>query len=109
MEVGENYVPDYIYPIGGGIYLEYHDFPHFHMPVNSECRGYLILGKYQDGDILLSAFKIPCGYAIYTPPQVIHNDIFLIGRYIVVYALTREYSTVTLRDKEGECLPVDVT
>lgn len=95
MEIGDEYVDNYIMTKAGGVYLELHDRPHFHMPVNHNCGGYLILGR-QEGkyQYVLSAFEIPFGSAIYTSPYVIHNDCFLTGEYQVVYSVTNRYSTV---------------
>ena len=47
MEIGPDYVADYMLKKdhARGIFLEYHDLPHFHMPLNKEAKGYLILGK----------------------------------------------------------------
>ena len=40
MEVGKNYVQEFIMKQGHGLYLEYHNEPHFHQPMNS-CSRYL--------------------------------------------------------------------
>jgi len=36
VEIGKNYIKDYIMKIAGGVYLEYHDRPHFHMPLDDK-------------------------------------------------------------------------
>jgi len=98
IEIGKNYIDGYLLTdMGGGCYLEYHDTPHLHMPVNSNSSGYLILGKETDSIIHLAAFQIPYGYAIYTKPFTIHCDAFLVGQYIVLYTVTPNYSTALLR------------
>lgn len=99
MDVGNEYVSNYIYQKGDGVYLEYHNTPHFHTPLNEDASGYLVLGKYdeQKNKLILSAFKIPYGYAIYTPKYTIHNDLFLVGDYMVVYTKTDIYSTVIMK------------
>lgn len=104
LSVGEAYVHDYIMveDLGGGAYLEYHDTPHFHMPASSESEGYLLLGEKRNDKLLLTAFKIPFGYGVYTPPNVIHSDAYLIGRYMVMYTFTERFSTVHLKDLNGE-------
>ena len=86
---------------GGGTFIEYHDQPHLHMPLEPDARGHLLLGRAEGGDYLLSAFPIPQGLAVYTPPNVLHADPFLIGRYLVVYAVTEHYSTVVFRSPDG--------
>jgi len=63
VQIGENYVKHYIMKKAGGVYLEYHNRPHFYMPLNKYTSGYLIIGKFLDNKIALSAFKIPYGYS----------------------------------------------
>lgn len=111
MKVGDNYVQDYIMSEDGanGVYLEHHDRPHFHMPLNREARGHLILGKSCGPSFIISAFKIPFGKAIYTPPNIIHNDCFLIGDYLVVYSFTPNFSTVRLVNTDNVALPVTIS
>ncbi len=99
MNIGENYVEHFLFKEdgGGGCYLEYHNTPHLHIPINKNSCGYLILGKFVDNKVHLSAFKIPFGYAIYTSPFTVHCDGFLVGDYTVLYTVTPNYSTVLLR------------
>lgn len=107
MQIGSNYAKDYLLTeIGGGCYLEYHDVPHFHMPLNKNSSGYLILGKIIDGYCCLSAFAIPYTYAIYTAPFTIHCDAFLVGDYMVAYTVTENYSTVLLKN-DGNIVDVN--
>ncbi len=103
MEIGSEYIPRYqqLPEFGGGIYLEYHDRPHLHMPLSPDAGGCLLLGRRTAQGLELSAFAIPYGYAVYTAPWVIHNDGFLIGKVLVVYSLTENFSTVIIRDGEG--------
>lgn len=107
VSIGKNYVDHFLLNKnkGGGCYLEYHNTPHFHMPLNEEANGCLILGKIIDNVCHLSAFKIPFGFAIYTPPNVIHCDGYLVGEYLVVYTITDKYSTVLLQNNGS---PVNV-
>jgi len=101
MCIGKKYVANYLLTKnGGGCYLEYHDTPHFHMPINENCDGYLILGKIIDNYCYLSAFKIPYLCGIYTPPFTIHCDAFLVGNYLVAYAKTDNFSTVILKNND---------
>ncbi len=107
--IGEGYVESYLMDKdkGGGTYLEVHDRPHLHMPLNKDAGGYLIIGKHsQEGDYLISAFHVPFGYAIAMAPWVIHSDAYLVGRYLVIYSATPEFSTVILRKKNGELAPI---
>lgn len=107
--IGERYVESYLMDQdkGGGTYLEVHDRPHLHMPLNKDAGGYLIIGKHtQEGGYLISAFQVPFGYAITMAPWIIHSDAYLIGRYLVIYSATPEFSTVILRKKNGELAPI---
>tara|TARA_R110002110_G_scaffold415856_1_gene658394 strand:+ start:37621 stop:38511 length:891 start_codon:yes stop_codon:yes gene_type:complete len=101
VDIGPNYVKNYILQedLGGGVYLEYHNTPHYHFPVNQQSRGHLILAKCEKEEYKISAFKIPWGHAVYTPPDIMHNDAFLIGQYYVVYTVTDKFSTVAIKDK----------
>lgn len=104
MNIGEKYVEDYLLKesLGHGFYLEYHDMPHFHMPLDENSKGYLILGKKAEDNILhLSAFSIPFGKAIYTPGNIIHDDAMLIGKYQVIYSVTENFSTVIVTSPGG--------
>ena len=109
MNIGDNYVKGFLLneELGGGCYLEYHNTPHFHMPLNEQASGHLILGKITDSGCQLSAFKIPYGCAIYTKPLTIHCDGYLTGDYLVVYTVTDSYLTMLLKNKENKA-PVNV-
>jgi hypothetical protein len=111
VNIGEKYVNDYILQekYGGGVYLEYHKNPHFHMPIYSDSNGGLILAKkISDNNYHISCFKIPFGYATYIPPYVIHNDCFLIGKYYVIYSKSEPFSTCLLRNKENKIINVKI-
>ncbi len=107
LHIGPAYVADFLQVEGrgGGTFIEYHDKPHLHMPLDADARGHLLLGRAEGEDYLLSAFEVPAGRAVYTPPDVLHADSFLIGRYLVIYAVTERYSTVIFRSPDG--LPVN--
>ena len=99
VHIGESYISSYIMdPLkGGGVYLEHHNTPHFHLPKNSDAGGYLLLGKKQGDEYQLSAFHIPFKRGIYTAPSVLHNDSFLTGKYNVVYTVAENYDTAILK------------
>jgi len=65
-----------------------------------------VIGKYNGDKIMLSAFKIPLGYGVKIPNNVIHNDCFLIGKYLVIYSKTENYSTVLLKDNYDKAIEV---
>lgn len=108
MEVGQNYVQGYIYPIGNGIYCEKHNTPHYHQPLTSDSCGHLVIGKEVEDGLQLTAFEIPFGYGIYMSPYVVHNDLFLKGKYMVVYAKALEYSTVLFRTQSNKAVVVEI-
>jgi len=107
VEIGENYIDDYIMKKAGGVYIEKHNKIHFYVPLNKFSRGYIILGNQTQDSIELSAFKIPFGKALYVNKNVIHNDCFLIGKYNVIYTNTTTYNTVLLVNKKKG--PIKVT
>ncbi len=95
MDIGQDYVKDYMMQNehANGIFIEYHDRSHFHMPMDKYSSGYLILGKKIKSDYYhLSAFSIPYKSATYSSPYMIHNDSFLLGKYYVVYYKTDNFS-----------------
>lgn len=103
VNISENYVKNYIMDenIGGGIYLEYHNLPHIHIPLNKKSRGYILLAKKKNNNIFhVSAFQIPLGKALFIKPNVIHNYCFLIGYYNVVYGKSEKYSTAILKNDD---------
>jgi hypothetical protein len=103
MEIGAGYADGYLHVAskGGGSYLEHHDRPHLHVPLDEDAGGYLILGRRDGADYLVSGFRIPFGSAIYTPPEVLHADPYLIGNYLVVYSVTENFSNAVLRAPGG--------
>ena len=108
MTIGKDYAKNYLEDInlGGGQYLEVHDNPHFHSPLHSDNKGFIILGKKINNKIRLSGFIIPWNTALYTPSGVIHNDGNLIGKWMVCYSKTLNFSTVLLRDKNNNCTTI---
>jgi len=107
--IGKDYAEGYLQKAekGGGAYLEVHDRPHFHMPLEDSAGGYLIIGKQaSDHTRYISAFQIPFGYAVHMPPWAIHCDGYLIGRYMVVYSATSEFSTVIVRKIDSSPAPI---
>jgi hypothetical protein len=110
MNIGKNYVENFIMSKeGGGFYLEFHtDQPHFHMPIKGG--GYYLLGKW-DADhthLQLTAFTIPDRCAVYTKKGAIHCDAALTGELIVGYNISNDCSTVLLRQKQDVNQRVDL-
>jgi hypothetical protein len=101
IKIGYNYLKDYILQpgLGDGLYLETHDKPHFHQPLNQDCSGYLVLAKIKRDELIITAFTIPYGKAVYTPSNVFHCDACLIGDYNVIYSLTDNYKTYLVHNE----------
>lgn len=110
MSIGSTYVDHYlkIEEKGGGAYIEYHDRPHFHMPMDESATGHLILGRSQGDEYVFSAFKIPYGYGVYTSPYALHTDAYLVGKYLVVFSVTEDFSTVIIRTADQELVDLRV-
>ena len=106
--VGSSYVEHYLKleNKGGGAYIEYHDRPHLHLPTDKSSSGSMIIGHSLGNKYTLSAFKIPFGYGIYTPPNLLHADAFLIGKFLVIYSVTDHFSTVIFRTPDRELVDV---
>jgi len=104
VNIGPTYVSDYLHVEGkgGGAFIEYHDRPHLHMPLERSADGHLLLGRMEGEEYLFSGFKIPFGFAIYTFPHTLHADPYLVGRYLVVYSVTPNYSTVVFQTPNGK-------
>jgi hypothetical protein len=110
MRVGSAYVEHYlkVENKGGGAYIEYHDRPHLHVPTDKSATGCMIIGRSLGDEYILSAFKIPFGYGIYTPPNLLHADAFLVGNFLVVYSVTDHFSTVIFRSPDHQLVDLHI-
>ena len=98
MNITYDYINEYVMKLGGGLYLEYFDIHHIHIPLNNDSSGYIILAKKKPENIYeLSAFQIPFGKALIIPPNITHNDCFLVGNYNIIYGISENYSTAILK------------
>ena len=101
MNFGETYASNYILNDKYGMYLESHNTPHIHMPLTPLSKGVIILGVSDYGNNLyLGAFRIPIGKALYTPPNIIHNDCYLNGLYRVFYTISHFYKKLVIKNKD---------
>lgn len=88
-DYSDNYRDDFLTQLhgGGGFYVERHNFPHIHIPLSEESRGYIVIGKqHTKNSFSFTAFQIPHGHALYTPSNTIHGDGTLIGKYAISVA-----------------------
>ena len=111
MNIGPAYVSDYLHVEGrgGGAFIEYHDRPHLHMPLERSASGHILLGRLEGDEYLFSGFKIPFGFAIYTFPFTLHADPYLVGCYLVVYSVTPNYSTVVFQTPDSKIVHTRIT
>lgn len=108
MSIGKDYKSDYllIKELGGGFYIEKHNTPHLHQPVNIDASGYIVLAKRINNSFILSKFKIPYKSALYIPPNTYHNDSLLLGEYNVAYTKTNDYITYLFRNYDDTIVNV---
>lgn len=54
MNIGETYLEHYLKvpKLEGGTYIEYHDRPHFHLPLNRSASGHMILGHFKGNELM---------------------------------------------------------
>lgn len=109
VSIGKDYVEHYLAEteLGGGEYIEYHDQPHFWAPQNEQSGGHILLGRQAGADYYFTGFHIPFGSGVYLSPYTLHSDAYLLGDYLVVYALSGHYSTVLLRDNKKSVQRLD--
>mgnify|MGYP006981187308 CR=1 FL=1 len=80
------------------------------MPLDESAGGHLFIGKPDDdGTRKISAFKIPFGFGILMAPWAIHADSHLVGRYMVIYSATKNFSTVIVRLQNGNTARIAVS
>ena len=95
---------------GGGYYLEKHDTPHLWSHRGEGGGGVIILGKeFADETYHLTAFRIPYGAAIYAQGGVIHSDGLLVGEVMAIYTVTPDYSTVILKQPNGDLVDMKLS
>ncbi len=106
--VGSDYVQNYLLQenLGNGFYIESHNTPHYHQPLNSDSTGHIILAKRFENQLIMSKFKIPLGFGLYTPPYVYHSDAYLVGNYNVIYNKADDYQTFMFKNNENNIINV---
>lgn len=74
-----------------------------------EQRGFLLLGKQNDDlSYSITGFIIPNNVGIYLPPNVLHCDGTLRGRYQVIYSKTDDYNTYLLHNEYNNILKLRI-
>lgn len=100
MEIGENYVNEYLLKdgLGDGFYIETHDLPHYYWTEDVNSQGYIILGEKMSDGFGLTAFKVGINKGLYISPYTYHSDAYLIGKYNVIYGKTSNYKTYLFKN-----------
>jgi hypothetical protein len=108
IKIGINYKNDYLLKekLGDGFYIETHNTPHIHQPVNMDSHGYVVLAKKVENILLLSKVRIPFGKAIYIPSNIYHNDSLLIGEYNVLYTKSDNYQTYLFKNYDNTIINI---
>lgn len=103
MSIGCDYIKDYLLQpgLGDGFYMEKHNTPHIHIPIDNSSSGYYILGEIINNNLYATAFEIPPNCAIYTPPNIYHCDAALVGNWNVMYACASQYITYILHNNDN--------
>ena len=107
MSIGKNYVPSFVMK-GKGLYLEYHNEPHYHEPMNTHTGGVYLLARIMTDPVSsqewvrITAFRVPYGTAVYSEPGAIHDDATTQGQWRVGYIDAKEFSTVLIRNQRDE-------
>ncbi len=96
---GQNYVQDYLMG-GSGIFIEKHEFIQAITPINTNCGGYVILGREtlmaDKKQLELIAVTIPFGYTLLVEVGAIHGDSTLTGLYMM--AMTGNHNAMKTAD-----------
>ena len=88
-DYSKNYRDDFLTQAkgGGGYFVERHNFPHLHVPLDDACGGYIVIGKQMAArQFAFTAFQIPHRHALYTPANTIHGDGTLVGKHAISVA-----------------------
>jgi hypothetical protein len=81
----------------GGLFLETHDFCQTMTPLNEAARGFVVLGKWEEDNVMtLIGVKIPYGYTLIIEKGCIHGDTTLKGMYLM--AMTSNHVTMQTAD-----------
>ena len=69
---------DHVRQVGGG--LERHNFDHLDCPLDDES-GYIVLAKFVEHVLHVTAFKIPKHHVLYIPSNCIHSNDYFEGKW----------------------------
>lgn len=81
---------------GSGIFIERHEFVQAITPLSTDCGGYVILGRENNGFLELIVVTIPFGYTLLVEPWAIHGDSTLTGMHMM--AMTGNHEAMRTAD-----------
>jgi hypothetical protein len=98
-EIHEDFVSSFVHCDSCyGIFLEYHEFPHYITLSSPETRGPLVIGKLLDNNYIeLIGIEVPFGYTLFIPKNVVHNDWYVVGKITTTVTVDEESNTAFLR------------
>ena len=86
--------------LGGGLFLETHNFAQSMTPLDEDTDGFIILGKWEDpvkkDRLQLIGFQIPLGHTLIVGKDCIHGDTTLAGMYMM--CMTSNHLTMSSAD-----------
>lgn len=79
------------------MFIERHEFIQAITPMNTNCSGFVILGRINESNVLeLITIIIPFGYTLLVEPWAIHGDSTLVGMYMM--AMTGNHNAMKTAD-----------
>jgi Ca2+-binding EF-hand superfamily protein len=85
-----------------GAGIERHAFSHLDCPLDDDS-GHFVMGKQEDDELHLTAFKVPTRHTLYVPGGVIHSNDYLKGTWRTMLSDEAEIDHVQLhRPKTGD-------
>ena len=92
-----------------GMFVERHDFPQTMTPLDENCSGYVMLGRYvSETHMAFIAVQIPFGWTLIVDSGCIHGDTTLIGKYMMAMTTNHEVmnkaDSVFIEDKNSRCV-----
>lgn len=115
-----NYSPEYVEKyvlnkeLGGGWFIETHNFPHIFKPMSPDCGGSCIIGKLISSDAetgigtyKLVSVKVQFPNTLAIESEVIHGNSGFTGPYAIPSNPNGTASIVLIHDKHGEIQSID--
>lgn len=101
----KEFVRDFVYDTADGskgTYIEYHPFPHFITPADSDAYVRELVGRRVGSTLYLVDLMIPFGYGLWLGKNVIHNDAACLGNIFIFFETENgEEDSVLLKGSNG--------